>query len=225
MPRYRGKLGVSADVIGDILASMLARYPALRAAEDDIMSAFAYLEESFRRGGKLLVCGNGGSAADAEHRVGELMKGFVRRRPVSADLARRMTELFGATGARLAGKLQGALPAIALAAHVGLTTAFNNDVDPSATFAQQVHGYGRKGDSLLAISTSGNAPNVIGAAMVARAQGLAAIGLSGETGGALAGICDVCIRVPSGVTYEIQEYHLPVYHCLCMMLEEAFFTT
>ena len=161
------------------------------------------------------MCGNGGSASDAEHIVGELMKGFYRQR----SLSREEKEIFGELG----DNLQEALPAISLTGHPALSTAFMNDVDPEMVFAQQVYGYGRKGDVLMALTTSGNSRNVLNAARVARAKGMKVVGLTGRDGGSLKELCDVCIIVPGQATADIQEYHLPVYHTICAMLEESFF--
>lgn len=194
---------------------LFERYPSLLVIRDKIEMAYELLETSYLQGGKLLICGNGGSAADSDHIVGELMKGFYKKRPLSEMDMKR----FGALGE----KLQGALPAIALTGHSALSTAFLNDVDPDMVFAQQVYGYGRAGDVLLAISTSGNSANVVNAATVAKAAGLFVIAMTGESGGALKNICDTCLTVPAEVTADIQELHLPVYHTLCGMLEERFF--
>lgn len=202
---------------------LVMRYPILETAGEDIRRAYAVLENTYARGGKLLVCGNGGSAADAEHIVGELMKGFrLPRRPEAAfaDVLRRADPVYGE---ELAGKLQGALPAIALSNHSALGTAYLNDVDGLLCYAQQVMGYGNAGDAMLGISTSGNSRNVLYAAVTAKAKGMGVIGLAGKGGGRLAGYADVCIRVGETETYKVQELHLPVYHCLCLMLEERFF--
>lgn len=206
-----------------LLEALGARYPDLRPCLGDVARAFEVLERSFRQGGKLLVCGNGGSAADSEHIVGELMKGFKLRRPVPEDFRRQLGETFGAEGAYLAEHLQGALPAISLVSQSALLTAFANDVAADLGFAQQVYGYGRAGDVLLGISTSGNAPSVLHALRVARGLGLSTLGLSGRSGGKMKALCDVAICVPASETLEIQERHLPIYHTLCLMLEEAFF--
>lgn len=197
------------------LDRLIRRYPSLEPLRETIWEAYRKLEASFASGGKLLVCGNGGSAADADHIVGELMKGFYLKRPLLPG----DQEKLGETGK----KLQRALPAIALTQHAGLSTAFLNDVDPLLIYAQQVYGYGRAGDCFLGISTSGNARNVCEAARVARAMGLTVLALTGAGGGTLRELSDVCIRVPETVTADIQERHLPVYHALCAMLEMHFF--
>lgn len=207
------------------LNALVARYPALNACKADILLAYETLENCYANGGKLLVCGNGGSCADAEHIVGELMKGFKLARKCPKELADRLIAVDGVKGSELAEKLQGGLPAIALNGHQGLNTAYINDVEGGGilTFAQQVNGYGNAGDVLLGISTSGNSKNVAYATVVARAKGLKVIGLTGAKGGNLASVADVAIKVPETETYMIQELHLPVYHCLCLMLEERFF--
>lgn len=199
------------------------RYPVLKDSREDIIQAYLVLEESYLQGGKLLVAGNGGSSADANHIVGELMKGFCLPRKVSEEFAEKLKSVDEVRGAQLADKLQGALPAIALDNHNALNTAFLNDVDGALMYAQQVNGYGNAGDVFLGITTSGNAGNVMYAAVVAKAKGLKVIGLTGKTGGKLVGQADVCIRVNETETYKVQELHLPIYHCLCLMVEKRFF--
>ncbi len=206
-----------------ILNDLLVRYPQLSVCKENIIRAFDLLSDSYRSNGKLLVCGNGGSAADAEHIVGELMKGFKNPRRLNGQYQKRLKDVDDVLGNRLAGQLQGALPAIALDGHSALTTAYMNDCDPLLCFAQQVNGYGQEGDILLGISTSGNSKNVIYAAVTAKAKGMKVIGLTGSRESRLFELADVCIRVPEMETYKIQELHLPVYHCLCLMLEEDFF--
>ena len=178
-----------------------------------------------KNGGKLLVCGNGGSAADAEHIVGELMKGFKKARHLASIEVEKLVEIDSLMGRTLADNLQGALPAIALDGHPALTTAYMNDCEPIICFAQQVYGYGCKNDVLFAISTSGNSRNVLYAVVAAKAKGMVVIGLTGENDSKLSAMSDVCIRVPSTETYQIQELHLPIYHCLCLMLEDYFFNS
>ena len=204
---------------------LIGRYPALAPIRGDIEAGFRLLADAYRAGGKLLVAGNGGSCADADHIVGELMKGFVLPRPVAPDFAARLRALDPALGDVLASRLQEGLPAVALTQHPALTTAYMNDTEGGATlvFAQQAYVLGRAGDVLLAISTSGNSENVLAAALVARARGMRVLALVGQGGGKLAGMADVAIRVPADETYKIQEYHLPVYHTLCLMLEKEFF--
>lgn len=202
---------------------LMERYPILKSCSADILKAYAMLEQCYARGGKLLIAGNGGSAADAEHIVGELMKGFCLPRKVSSDMAQTLRGIDPAYGDELAEKLQGALPAIALVNHNALNTAYLNDVDGLLCYAQQVMGYGNAGDVFLGISTSGNSKNVLYAAITAKAKGLKVIGLTGKSGGALIKYADGCIRVDEVETYKVQELHLPIYHCLCLMLEETFF--
>lgn len=205
------------------LEELVERYPVLDAVKDDVRKAYELLEACYEQGGKLLIAGNGGSCADAEHIVGELMKGFVKRREVSDSFAECLRNADEVRGAELAKKLQGGLPAIALTGHAGLSTAYLNDVDGELIFAQQTYGYGRPGDVLIGISTSGNAKNVMYAMTVAKALGMKTIGLTGKDGGALKREADVSVVVPETETFKIQELHLPVYHALCLMLEERFF--
>ena len=206
-----------------LVSTLIERYPLLECCKESIWEAFCILEAAYSKGRKLLVCGNGGSASDSEHIVGELMKEFKLKRKVFASQAEAMKAVDPEMGAVLAEHLQGALPAITLTAHSSLTTAFMNDSEPVLVFAQQVNGYGKPGDVFLGISTSGNSKNVLYAAVTAKAKGLHVIGLTGAKENKLMKYCDVCIRVPETETYKIQELHLPVYHCLCMMLEEKFF--
>lgn len=203
--------------------TLIERYPALAVCRDDIQSAYDILCKAYSEGRKLLVCGNGGSASDSEHIVGELMKEFKLKREVYKDQAEAMKQIDHELGEILAKHLQGALPAIALTGHSSLTTAFMNDSNPDLIFAQQVNGYGKAGDVLLGISTSGNSRNVLFAAVAAKSKGLHVIGLTGQRDSKLKALADVCIQVPETETYKIQEMHLPVYHCLCLMLEEHFF--
>ena len=202
---------------------LVERYPSLESAKNDIVAAYLLLEESYENGGKLLVAGNGGSAADAEHIVGELMKGFKLPRKPEADFAEKLVEENQELGSVLAENLQGALPAIALDGHPALSTAYMNDCEPLLCFAQQVNGYGKSGDVFLGISTSGNSKNVLYAATTAHAKGMKVIGLTGSKDSKLKDMSDVCIKAPQTETYMIQELHLPIYHCLCLMLEDQFF--
>jgi len=211
------------DQVKQIFTSLFTQYPALTVCQDAIEQAFLILQACYQNKGKLLVCGNGGSAADAEHIVGELMKGFMLKRPLSTEQRAKLTTLFPADGDYLADHLQGALPAIALTGQLALSTAFLNDVAGDMVFAQQVYGYAQPTDALLAISTSGNSKNVLNAIKVAKALGVKTIGLTGQQGGQMNKLCDVVVRVPAGEVYVIQEYHLPVYHTLCRMLEVEFF--
>ena len=205
------------------LQLLIERYPKLAVCKEDIRKAYELLEAAYQKGRKLLVCGNGGSASDAEHIVGELMKEFKLKRKVYGNHAATLKEIDPELGQVLADNLQGALPAISLTGHSSLQTAFMNDVVPELVFAQQVNGYGKEGDVFLGISTSGNSKNVLYAAVNAKAKGLKVIGLTGSKENKLMKYADVCIRVPETETYKIQELHLPVYHCLCLMLEEKFF--
>ena len=205
------------------LTQLIARYPALDVCRTTIEQAYEMLASSYAQGGKLLICGNGGSAADAEHIVGELMKSFVLERKIDADFQEKLQAVDSEMGAVLAANLQGAMPAIALDGHLALSTAYSNDCEPLLCFAQQVHGFGNQGDVLWAITTSGNSKNVLYAATVAKAKGMKVIGLTGERESKLSAMADVCIRVPEQETYQVQELHLPVYHTLCLMLEEHFF--
>ena len=202
---------------------LISKYPELESCSPDIQSSYDVLRDCYRGGGKLLVCGNGGSAADAEHIVGELMKGYLLERPVSERVRARLLSVGPQDGEYLASHLQGALPAISLVSQSSLLSAIANDTAADMVFAQQVYGYGREGDSLIGLSTSGNSLNVIRAMQVARALGLRTIALTGPTGGALKPLCDVCICTPGESTPAIQERHLPIYHVLCAMLEEEFF--
>lgn len=202
---------------------LITRYPSLQSVRDAIIDAYLLMEECYVHGGKLLIAGNGGSAADSEHIAGELMKRFKTPRPVSAEFAERLKQIDPEIGAELAKNLECGLMAIPLVAHEALTTAYINDVDGLGVFAQQLFGYGRKGDVFLGISTSGNSKNVMNATVVARALGIKVIGLTGAKGGSLAEVADVAVKVPETETYMIQELHLPVYHCWCLMLEDKFF--
>ena len=205
--------------------TLTERYPRLTVCREQIQNAYDMLKQAYSEGRKLLVCGNGGSASDSEHIVGELMKEFKLKREIYKNQAEAMKQIDPELGAILAKHLQGALPAIALTGHSSLTTAFMNDSNPELIFAQQVNGYGKAGDIFLGISTSGNSRNVLFAAVAAKAKGLKVIGLTGQKPCRLAQLADVCIQVPETDTYKVQELHLPVYHCLCMMLEEQFFAT
>lgn len=202
---------------------LLIRYPQLRICKESIIRAYEILESSYLNAGKLLIAGNGGSAADAEHIVGELMKGFKSDRILNEEYCNSLIEIDKELGSILAKNLQAALPAIALDGHQALNTAYINDCEPLLCFAQQVNGYGVKGDAFMGISTSGNSKNIIYASIVAKAKGLKVIGLTGEKESKLSRLSDVCIKVPETETYMIQELHLPIYHCLCLMLEDYFF--
>ncbi|MDX1497351.1 MAG: SIS domain-containing protein [Salinisphaeraceae bacterium] len=203
--------------------NLITKYPDLEITLPAIEAAYTLLETTYAQGGKLLICGNGGSAADSEHIVGELMKGFTLSRPVPHDVRQRLTSAFPDNGRYLADHLQGALPAISLVSQTGLITAFANDVAGDMIFAQQVYGYGRSGDVTWGISTSGNSRNVIHALQVGQAVGLKTLGLTGQSGGQMAALCDVTICVPWRETADVQERHLAIYHALCTALEVRFF--
>lgn len=206
-----------------ILETLKNRYPDLHGCISDIEQSYHILRDAFASGNKLLVCGNGGSASDSEHIVGELMKGFERKRLISPDMREKLIQQNLEVGTYLAEKLQGALPAIALTTQSALISAISNDVASDMIFAQQVYGYGQAGDVLLGISTSGNSGNVINAIHVAKICGLKTIGLTGKMGGKMGELCDLTICVPYDTTARIQERHLPVYHALCTLLEQEFF--
>lgn len=205
------------------IETLVSRYPQLECCRDDIVAAYEIIKTCYEKDGKLLIAGNGGSAADSEHIAGELMKRFKTPRPVPKEFAEKLIAIDETRGANLAKNLERGLMAIPLVAHEALTTAYINDVDGLGVFAQQLYGFGRPGDVFLGISTSGNSKNIMSATVVARALEIKIIGLTGESGGELAGAADVTIRVPESDTYKIQELHLPVYHCLCLMLEDQFF--
>ena len=202
---------------------LIERYPALQSIKKSIEDAYLLLEDCFEHDGKLLIAGNGGSAADAEHIAGELMKRFKKPRPICAALAEKLKKIDSSRGAKLAKSLECSLMAIPLVSHEALTTAYINDVDGLGVFAQQLFGFGRSGDIFLGISTSGNSENIIMAAVTAKALGIKVIGLTGSSGGELSKIADICVKVPETETYLIQELHLPIYHSWCIMLEDHFF--
>lgn len=205
------------------IEDLVIRYPNLNKISSDIEHAYEILVESFKKDGKLLIAGNGGSSADADHIVGELMKGFVFKRELERDIKEKIIQVDENRGNVLVEKLQQGLPCISLSNHNSLNTAFSNDVDGSLCFAQQVNGYGREGDVLLCITTSGNSENILNATVIAKALNMKVIGLTGRDGGILNDYCDVNMIVPEEETYKIQELHLPIYHCLCLMLESKFF--
>jgi D-sedoheptulose 7-phosphate isomerase len=207
----------------ETLSRLVARYPTLSACLPDVASGLELLADTFRSGGKLLVCGNGGSAADSEHLVAELMKGFVKPRRIDAAARLDLEQFAPDLGGAIAAKLQGALPAIALTSQLSLTSAIANDTGAEMIFAQQIYGLGRPGDALLAISTSGNSANVVTAAIVAKARGLKTLALTGNAGGRLKEFADVCVRAPAESVADIQELHLPIYHAWAVDLEERFF--
>ena len=207
----------------DYLQQLIERYPQLKPVKDDINNAFNIIADSFSGGGKLLIAGNGGSSADAEHIAGELMKGFVKKRKLPVGYINDLKNVDIDISRYLENNLQPGLPAISLSGHASINTAAINDIDGNITFAQQLYGYGKEGDVFLGISTSGNAKNICYAAVTAKTKKIKVIALTGCSGGELRRIADVSIIVPETETYKIQELHLPVYHCLCLMLEDRFF--
>ncbi|MCR5003203.1 MAG: SIS domain-containing protein [Bacteroidales bacterium] len=211
------------EKIKAIFNQLLTRYPELESCKETIIEAYQTIATTYLAGGKLLIAGNGGSASDAEHIVGELMKAFIKKRTIDQEFGAELVAVDKEMGQELADCLQGALPAIALDSHTSLNTAFANDVNPLLQFAQQINGYGKKGDSFLAISTSGKSKNILYAATVAKAKGMKVIGLTGKADSPLSKMADICIQVPRNETFMIQELHLPIYHAICLMLEERFF--
>ena len=207
----------------DILNEMIHRNPVLDSCKEDIWKACQVIINCYSNHGKLLLCGNGGSCADADHIVGELMKSFERKRPIDNNLEGNLKSISGERGAFIADRLQSALPAISLNAHSALYSAISNDMDANLVFAQQVAGYGKKNDVLIAMSTSGNSQNIIDAAITAKAKGLTVIGLTGQNGGKMKQYCDITICVPSDSTPEVQEFHQPIYHTICRIVENRFF--
>ena len=205
------------------LDEMIRRYPALGCCEKEIWEAATAIIDCFENSRKILLCGNGGSCADADHMVGELKKSFEKKRPLPEEFRARLQSASLERGGYLAKNLQNALPAISLCSHTSLLTAISNDMDADLIYSQQVAGYGMKGDVLFAITTSGNSRNVVDAAITAKAKGLRVIGLTGQHGGMIKQYCDTAICVPSTTTAEIQEYHLPVYHAICRIIENRFF--
>lgn len=206
-----------------ILDRLIERYPSLEVCKDQIKKAGEMLIQSYKNNGQLLACGNGGSSSDSDHIVGELMKSFSKKRPIDSNLADALKNVSKERGSLMASKLEMGLPAISLNAHSALVSAVSNDIGGDFIFAQQVIGYGRKGDVLLGISTSGNSQNVVDACIVAKARGVKVITLTGEKGGKMKEFADVAICVPSTCTPDVQEFHLPIYHTLCIMVEETFF--
>jgi D-sedoheptulose 7-phosphate isomerase len=206
-----------------LLEELIRRYPQLEGISNKISEAAELLIRCYQNGNKVLICGNGGSSSDSDHIAGELLKGFEQKRPLDDSMRNSLLSISGKRGPYLAEKLQAGLPAISLSAHTGLLTAVANDTDATLIYAQQVIGFGNPGDVLLSISTSGNAQNVLDAAITARAKGMTVIGMTGETGGKLKSLCDILINVPEKRTSFVQELHLPVYHTLCLMIEYHFF--
>jgi D-sedoheptulose 7-phosphate isomerase len=205
------------------IRELSARFPILSVCEHDIEKTCEALKECFAKGNRLYICGNGGSAADAEHIVGELMKGFALKRKISTELKNKLRAMFPVDADYLSNNLQYGLPTFSLVGQIALSTAFSNDISADLVFAQQVLGYGKKDDILFAISTSGNSENIIYAAKIAKALEIKIIGLTGCDGGKLKELCDICICIPEKETYKIQEFCLPIYHALCLELERYFF--
>lgn len=206
----------------DYIKELVERYPALLACEKDIRAAADAIIESYKAGGKLIVAGNGGSAADSDHITGELLKSFVKKRKPEQKFLDALAAIDSDTGSYLSDKLQGSLPAVALTNNSALMTASLNDVDGNVLFAQQVMGFGKKNDVFLGISTSGNSKDVIYALVVAKTLGVKTVALTGKSGGKCKDIADISIIVPQNETFKIQELHLPVYHALCLTIEEYF---
>ena len=214
---------ISSNAMQEIIL-LVSRYPILTPLKDAIINSIEIITESVYKGGKLLICGNGGSATDSLHIVGELMKGFVLKREIDPALREILIRDYPEDADFYINNLQKSIFSISLVNEIALTTAFSNDKASELVFAQQVLGYGRKGDVLLAISTSGDSENVIHSAKISHALGIKVISLTGENGGKLKNFSDVLINVPSSNTYQIQELHLPVYHAICLALEQEFFS-
>ena len=210
------------DGLKKYISDLISKYPLLSGVESEIVEAYKILEGCFESGNKLLCAGNGGSSADSDHVATELIKQFVLVRPLGKELQDKIKSVDSANGEYLAKSLQHGLPAFSLTSNSAIVTAMSNDCDYNLAFAQQIISLGRSGDVLLAISTSGNSQSVVNAAVAAKAMGIKVIGLTGKSGGKLKEFSDCCIIVPGSDTYQIQELHLPVYHCLCLMLEYHF---
>ena len=210
-------------IVKNELEELIARYPQLDVCKKDIEKAYLLLQKTYDHNGKLLIAGNGGSAADSEHIAGELMKRFKITRPINKQLANKLMAIDPERGERLVQNLEMPLRAVPLTSHIAITTAYMNDADATGVFAQQMLGFGDEGDVFLAISTSGNSENIISACVVAKALGIKIIGLTGQKESKLSKVSDICIKVPETETYKIQELHLPVYHALCLMLESNYY--
>ena len=211
------------DTVKAQLDLLVKRYPELVTVKGKIADMFEMIRECYESGGKLIIGGNGGSCSDAEHIVGELMKGFCSLRPLNDDMKQKLVEIDSEIGAQLAENLQRGLPAVALSSHPALNTAFLNDVSGDMMYAQQINSIATEKDVLLAITTSGNAKNLRYAAVTAKAKGMKVVALTGKNGGVMNALADVNVVAPNNETYQIQELHLPIYHTLCLMLEEHFF--
>ena len=210
------------ETVNNILEKTIERNPELSGLKNDIISAFEAIAQTYKNGGTLFVCGNGGSCSDSEHIVGELMKSFKKYRPIDSAVKANLMAM-GEDGIALANNLEGGLPAVALSSHPSLSSAFINDKNPLMCYAQQLSVMGKKGDVLMVLSTSGNAQNCLYAVLTAKAMGIKTVLLAGKTGGKIEDVADVSIVVPANETYLVQELHLPIYHCLCAMLEEEYF--
>lgn len=206
-----------------VVLSLMERYPVLQVCREEIQKAVDLWCKAYENGGKLLLCGNGGSCADAQHIAGELMKGFLKKRSLTGEQKASMQRNYPELDESVLNKLQQALPTVVLSDATVLNSAFANDVDPCLVYAQQTLGLGTAGDVLVCLSTSGSSQNVVEAAKVAKGIGLSVVALTGSSGGRLKEIADVCITVPAVETYQVQELHLPVYHCLCAAVEAHFF--
>lgn len=210
------------ETVNNILEKTIERNPELSGLKNDIISAFEAIDQTYKNGGTLFVCGNGGSCSDSEHIVGELMKSFKKNRPIDSAVKANLMAM-GEDGIALANNLEGGLPAVALSSHPSLSSAFINDKNPLMCYAQQLSVLGKKGDVLMVLSTSGNAQNCFYAVLTAKAMGIKTVLLAGKTGGKIKELADVSVVVPANETYLVQELHLPIYHCLCAMLEEEYF--
>ena len=210
------------ETVNNILEKTIERNPELSGLKNDIISAFEAIAQTYKNGGTLFVCGNGGSCSDSEHIVGELMKSFKKYRPIDSAVKASLMAM-GEDGIALANNLEGGLPAVALSSHPSLSSAFINDKNPLMCYAQQLSVMGKKGDTLMVLSTSGNAQNCLYAVLTAKAMGIKTVLLAGKTGGKIKALADVSVVVPANETYLVQELHLPIYHCLCAMLEEEYF--
>lgn len=208
----------------ETLNELVCRYKGLECCVSEIKTAVELIIEMYKNGGKLLICGNGGSAADSDHIVGELSKGFLKKRPLPEGEREKLRSLYPDEWEKLANGLQGGLPAVSLHSQSALLTAFVNDVEPEMMYAQSLYALGKKGDVLIAISTSGNSKNVVNAVKLARAVGVKVVSLTGERESELSRMSDVCIRVGERETYRVQELHLPVYHYICAAVEDEFYS-
>ena len=207
-----------------MLNKLLERYPALKDTAPEIEVAIKAIIETYKNNGKILLAGNGGSASDCEHMAGELMKSFVRKRKIDKKLKDKLIEIDPINGEYIGSTLESPLKAVALTSHPSLSTAYSNDRDPYLVFAQQLLGFGESGDIFIAFSTSGNSKNILSTTTLAKAMGIKIISMTGKNGGALALVSDIAIKAPSNETYRIQEYHLPIYHTICLEVEKHFFT-